>query len=62
MKSKNYFLLTLASMAFMACTNEDMIDTGHEVMDNETAWISLGIRKPISRALNNPNEHNGTAG
>ncbi len=62
MKSKNYFLLTLASMAFMACTNEDMIGTGHEVMDNETAWISLGIRKPISRALNNPNEHNGTAG
>lgn len=61
MRKKNYFLLALASMAFTACVNDDMINADHEVVDNETAWISLGVRKPTTRALNNPNEHNGTA-
>lgn len=63
MRKKNYFLLALASLAFAACTSENLIDEGggHVIGDNETAWISLGIRKPITRNLNTPNEHNGTA-
>lgn len=63
MRKKNYFLMALASLAFMACTSDELIDEsgGREIGDNETAWVSIGIRKPMTRALNNPNEHNGIA-
>ena len=58
MRKKNYFLLALASLAFAACTSENLIDEGggHVIGDNETAWISLSgnMRKPITHNLNTP--------
>lgn len=67
MKKKNLFMLALASLAFVACSNEDIvpiedIDYGVATDPKGDAWVAVGIITPSqSRGLNNPDYQNGTA-
>lgn len=67
MKKKNLFMLALASLAFVACSNEDIvpiedIDYGVATDPKGDAWVTVGIITPSqSRGLNNPDYQNGTA-
>lgn len=68
MKKKNLFMLALASLAFVACSNEDIVpvveDTDYDVATDPKgdAWVAVGIITPSqSRGLNNPDYQNGTA-
>ena len=67
MKKKNLFMLALASLAFVACSNEDIvpiedIDDGVATDPKGDAWVAVGIITPSqSRGLNNPDYQNGTA-
>lgn len=64
MKIRNFFALILASVVFVACSNEDD-DNGGVVKNPEgKAWISLSIKKANSsglRSLNSTEEDPGTA-
>ena len=68
MKKKNLFMLALASLAFVACSNEDIvpiedIDYGVATDPKGDAWVAVGIITPSqSRGLNNPDYQNGPAG
>lgn len=67
MKKKNLFMLALASLAFVACSNEDIVpieDIDYDVATDPKgdAWVAVGIITPSqSRGLNNPDYQNGTA-
>ena len=67
MKKKNLFMLALASLAFVACSNEDIvpiedIDYGVVTDPKGNAWVAVGIKTPsVSRGLNTPDHQNGTA-
>lgn len=67
MKRKNLFMLALASLAFVACSNEDIVpieDIDYDVATDPKgdAWVAVGIITPSqSRGLNNPDYQNGTA-
>lgn len=67
MKKKNLFMLALASLAFVACSNEDIvpiedIDYGVVTDPKGDAWVAVGIKTPsVSRGLNTPDHQNGTA-
>ncbi|WP_291581701.1 Mfa1 family fimbria major subunit [Bacteroides sp.] len=70
MRKKNLFMLALASMAFVACSNEDIVpvveDIDYGVVTDPTgeAWVAMAIKTPSqanSRGLNNPDYQNGTA-
>ena len=67
MKKKNLFMLALASLAFVACSNEDIvpiedIDYGVATDPKGDAWVAVRIITPSqSRGLNNPDYQNGTA-
>ena len=67
MKKKNLFMLALASLAFVACSNEDIvpiedIDYGVATDPKGDAWVAVGIITPSqSRGFNNPDYQNGTA-
>ena len=67
MKKKHLFMLALASLAFVACSNEDIvpiedIDYGVATDPKGDAWVAVGIITPSqSRGLNNPDYQNGTA-
>lgn len=67
MKKKNLFMLALASLAFVACSNEDIvpiedIDYGVATDPKGDAWVAVGIiTLSQSRGLNNPDYQNGTA-
>ena len=69
MRKKNLFMLALASMAFVACSNEDIvpvedIDYGVVTDPRGEAWVAMAIKTPSqanSRGLNNPDHQNGTA-
>ena len=67
MKKKNLFMLALASLAFVACSNEDIvpiedIDYGVATDPKGDAWVAVGIITPSQpRGLNNPDYQNGTA-
>lgn len=67
MKKKNLFMLALTSLAFVACSNEDIvpiedIDYGVATDPKGDAWVAVGIITPSqSRGLNNPDYQNGTA-
>lgn len=62
-------MLALASMAFVACSNEDIvpvedIDYGVVTDPKGEAWVAMAIKTPSqanSRGLNNPDHQNGTA-
>ena len=63
-------MLALASMAFVACSNEDIVpvveDIDYGVVTDPTgeAWVAMAIKTPSqanSRGLNNPDYQNGTA-
>ena len=60
-------MLALASLAFVACSNEDIvpiedIDYGVATDPKGDAWVAVGIITPSqSRGLNNPDYQNGTA-
>ncbi len=63
MKSK-FFVYALASMAFAACSNDNDVTGNDGALVNPTgeAYVSLSIKTPAStRALNDPNQENGTA-
>ena len=65
MKKKNLFMLALASLAFVACSNEDIvpiedIDYGVATDPKGDAWVAVGIITPSqSRGLNNPDYQTG---
>lgn len=67
MKKKNLFMLALASLAFVACSNEDIVpieDIDYDVATDPKgdAWVAVGIKTPaVSRGLNTPDHQNGTA-
>ena len=67
MKKKNLFMLALASLAFVACSNEDIVpieDIDYDVATDPKgdAWVAVGSITPSqSRGLNNPDYQNGTA-
>ncbi|WP_322932964.1 Mfa1 family fimbria major subunit [Bacteroides sp. CG01] len=69
MKKKNLFMLALASLAFVACSNEDIVPVVEEDIDygvvtdpKGDAWVAVGIKTPSqSRGLNTPDHQNGTA-
>lgn len=67
MKKKNLFMLALASLAFVACSNEDIVpieDIDYDVATDPKgdAWVAVGIKTPSqSRGLNDPDHQNGTA-
>ncbi len=67
MKKKNLFMLALASLAFVACSNEDIVpieDIDYDVATDPKgdAWVAVGIKTPaVSRGLNTPDHLNGTA-
>lgn len=67
MKKKNLFMLALASLAFVACSNEDIVpieDIDYDVATDPKgdAWVAVGIKTPSqSRGLNTPDHQNGTA-
>lgn len=69
MRKKNLFMLALASIAFVACSNEDIvpvedIDYGVVTDPRGEAWVAMAIKTPSqanSRGLNNPDHQNGTA-
>lgn len=60
-------MLALASLAFVACSNEDIVpieDIDYDVATDPKgdAWVAVGIITPSqSRGLNNPDYQNGTA-
>ena len=60
-------MLALASLAFVACSNDDIvpiedIDYGVATDPKGDAWVAVGIITPSqSRGLNNPDYQNGTA-
>lgn len=62
-------MLALASIAFVACSNEDIvpvedIDYGVVTDPRGEAWVAMAIKTPSqanSRGLNNPDHQNGTA-
>ena len=65
MKKKNYFLCTLAALMFASCS-ENLPDDGDEgngaTNTDGEAWVSLNIQTGArTKALNNPDEENGTA-
>lgn len=67
MKKKNYLLLALASMAFAACSNDDLVpmeDNGIVTEPTGDAWVALSIKTPqtLTRGLHAPEDYeNGTA-
>ena len=66
MKKKNYFMLALAAIAFVACSNEDAITndvSNSGVIDPEgDAWVALSVQSiSKTRGLNVQNINNGTA-
>ena len=70
MRKKNLFMLALATMAVVACSNEDIVpvveDIDYGVVTDPTgeAWVAMAIKTPSqanSRGLNNPDYQNGTA-
>lgn len=64
MKKKNFFMLALAAIAFAACSNEDIVPDGENGTDvtnsDGDAWVALSVKSTKTRALNNPNQENGT--
>ena len=64
MKKKNFFMLALAAIAFAACSNEDIVPDGENGTDvtnsDGDAWVALSVQSTKTRALNNPNQENGT--
>ena len=60
-------MLALASLAFVACSNEDIVpieDIDYDVATDPKgdAWVAVGIKTPSqSRGLNDPDHQNGTA-
>ena len=65
MKKKNFFMLALAAIAFAACSNEDIVpggENGTDVTNSDgDAWVALRVQAIKTRALNTPNQDNGTA-
>ena len=65
MKKKNFFMLALAAIAFVACSNEDIVPGGKDNNDvvnlDGDAWVALSVQSTKTRALNTPNQDNGTA-
>lgn len=65
MKKKNFFMLALAAIAFAACSNEDIVPGGKDNNDvvnlDGDAWVALSVQSTKTRALNTPNQDNGTA-
>lgn len=69
MKKKNLFMLALASLAFVACSNEDIVpieDIDYDVATDPKgdAWVAVGVKtssQANSRGLNTPDHQNGTA-
>lgn len=68
MRKQNFFMLALASLAFAACSNEELVSGGGtdtEIDSNGDAWVALDVRTPSttrSRALNTPDQENSIAG
>lgn len=66
MKKKNFLVLALATMAFAACSNDDIVSGGDDGVATDPtgeAWVSLDIKMindPYSRALNPPGYQNGS--
>lgn len=66
MRKKNFLVLAFAAIAFAACSNEDIVPGGENDNNDVTnsdgdAWVALSVQSTKTRALNNPNQENGTA-
>lgn len=65
MKKKNFLVLALAAFTFAACSNEDIVPGGEDNNDvvnlEGDAWVALSVQSTKTRAINTPNQENGTA-
>ena len=54
MKKKNFFMLALAAIAFVACSNEDIVPGGKDNNDvvnlDGDAWVALSVQSTKTRA------------
>ena len=64
MKKKNFLVLALAAFTFAACSNEDIVPGGEDNNDvvnlEGDAWVALSVQSTKTRAINTPNQENGT--
>ena len=56
MKKEEFFMLALAAIAFVACSNEDIVPGGKDNNDvvnlDGDAWVALSVQSTKTRALN----------
>lgn len=64
MKKKNFLVLALAAFTFAACSNDDIVPGGEDNNDvvnlEGDAWVALSVQSTKTRAINTPNQENGT--